>query len=189
MRLKAVAAMLLALALTGCWEATTPLMPPAERDLAPLSGRYEKFGSTQRETLDITRLSDRRYSVVRSENGAQVERLTASLDSADDLAPPSIGKDVRIYIVETVTADSESTTANYSVAMLERSDSSGSDLVHLKPACAKATKRIARASPADGCRFTSYRDVRAAAADLLTWLEDPRIQTQPDIYSRPKPNK
>lgn len=189
MRLKAVVPLLLAPALAACWEAPTPLMPPAERDLVPLSGRYEKFGSTERETLDITRLPDRRYTVVRSENGAQVERLTASLDSADDLAPPGVGKDVRVYIVETVTASGTDATANYSLVMLDRSDAAVADFVHLKPACAKATKRIARADPGGGCRFTSYRDVRAATADLLAWLEDPRIQTQPDIYSRPKPRQ
>lgn len=179
--------MLLGLVLAGCWEAPTPLMASADRDLAPLSGRYEKSRSAERETIDISRLPDRRLSVVRSRNGTKVESFTASLDSADDLAPASVAKDARIYIVETVSVEGGNSGANYSLIMLDRTDASVAEFVHLKPSCSRAAKRIARASPEAGCRFTSYRDVRTATADLLTWLEDPRIAPEADIYARPKP--
>lgn len=181
--------MLLGLVLAGCWEAPTPLMASADRDLAPLSGRYEKSRSAERETIDISRLPDRRLSVVRSRNGTKVESFTASLDSADDLAPTSIGKDARIYIVETDSAEDSDSGTNYSLIMLDRNDVSAAEFVHLKPSCSKAAKRIARVNPDAGCRFTSYRDVRIAAADLLTWLEDPRISPEADIYTRPKTKK
>lgn len=184
MRTRMTLAVLAILSLGGCWEAPTALMPAAERDLVNLSGRYEKLADSQREAIEFARLSDRRLSVVRWKDGVQIEQLVASLDSADDLAPATLAGTARIYIVETVSAEGGGAVANYSIAMLDREDASNTQIVHLRPACASATRLIAQAGKDEGCRFSSYRAVRAATADLLRWLIDARVEPRSEVYTR-----
>lgn len=169
--------LILALALAGCWQSATPLMPDATLDSAPLIGSWTAQGKPADDA--------HQYRVVAEGKVFQLEKLmtgeaNAAWRAADRLALDALGPDD--FIAQATNPDGEH------FYVLLRLSNDADTLTVLTPSCT-AEVEAAHAAAKDGnvCKFTSYAKVRAAAQQFLAALRagsgDAAIYAQ-TVYTR-----
>lgn len=173
----ALLAPFLILALSGCWQTDTPLMPAATLDSAPLVGGWTSKGTTAETT--------RRYRAVAEGKVFKLEKLVQQEPipvwvPADQLALDALGPDD--FIAQATNADGEH------FYILLRLSNDNDTLTVLTPACTTEVETaFAAAKDGNVCKFASYAKIRAAAQQFLAALRagtgDAAIYEQ-TVYTR-----
>ncbi|WP_209348756.1 hypothetical protein [Pontixanthobacter sp. CEM42] len=186
MKLKGLMTLVLALALAGCdaWTAKAQLLPTSARDSIGLAGQY----SSAKSELRVTPLGNRRYAMSLRQ-GDNTRTTTASFDllRTDPIGSAQDGDSyTKYYLVEYERKnDNGEVSYAYDVVSTEYSDEyPDPQLGHYSVICSEAAARLA-ASSESACEFSSYRAVRAAALDMLGWLDEARAEVKLESFYRP----
>lgn len=177
-----------ALLLAGCdqWTAATQLIAPAERDEIGVAGAFE----SGEVTMTVTPLSGRRYRIVYDDGSGQQPAGGANdVRAAFDLlrSQPVTGEDGRVsgyrntFLIEIERPAEEGPSGfAYDIIVI---DSDGF-IEDYDVQCSAATVAIIGAEEeGGGCAFTTYGQLRAAAADALAWADDARMAIKSQSFA------
>lgn len=178
-----------ALLVAGCdeWTSASQLIAPSERDDIGLSGVYENDAVT----MTVTPLAERRYRLTYDDgSGETIAGAPKDVRAAFDLlrSQPLVGEDGSVegyrntYLIEFERpSDNGPPRYAYDILVVE----SGGFIEDFNVRCSRATQAIiGQTDESAGCEFTSYAQLRAAAADALAWADDARMEIRRDSFVR-----
>lgn len=187
---KALAACVLFLGLSGCdaWKADRALIEIMARDAIGMNGDYKSMENV----LSIRPLAQNRYQMTIKPIGSEAGAGTTANVAFDLLRSDRSGNAedgysyYNYYLTETERQDSDGKTFfAYDIVRSYHADSvEGRQLSQFSVLCSQAARGFAGSSEGD-CTFSNYSDLRAAAMDVLAWMDDARAKIETETFFPP----